>query len=435
LISILFNKGIFLNSISSVIEGLATPVLMLVMTPIFLDTLGAEDFAIWVLVNTFVASLMALSFGGGNTIIKYLSDAKYQDKNIFSSIFLFQLFVIVIISVFFYILSYLAEKIITYDLFEFANYVVALFFIKQLEFLNYAFCKGKERFEVSSVLSSVAKLSFFGVQLIALIFDNGLGLIFEYAIYASIVVYTAQIVILKKIFLDFFLLKFFDIRKIKAIFDYSVWSWYISIVGIFYSNFDKWLVGLILGLEGLGYYAVAILFYNQAYMLVSSLVAWFFPMVSREGSTYNTHYLYNTLTKLISFSSVVVCALLLNYEQIFIIWLGEANYSNSSDYITLFLFLLPIFVLKIIPHYMLLAKGMLREKLKYDVMIVLIRIIGGIFLMIQFGVNGLVSWFAVDLLFTIALYNGNFLNILNLDTKLFIAFSVCFSLFGLIISL
>ena len=431
MINSLLNKNNTINAISSGAEGIVVPALMLFMVPTFLNALGPDSFATWILVNTFVTSLMALSFGGGNTIIKYLSDTRYQNNAIFSSIFVFQLFVIIILSIFFYVLSYLVEKITIYSLFEFTSYIIAIFFIKQLESLNYAFCKGKERYGVSSMLSSIAKVVFLGVQLVVLIYSNNLNLIFEYAIYASVFVYFVQIIILKILFKDFYLFYLFEVKNIKTILSYSVWNWYLSIVGVVYSNFDKWLVGVVLGLETLGYYAVAVLFYNQAYMVISSLVAWFFPMVSREGFTFKIQYLYNTLTKTISFLTIVTCIFLLNYNQIFILWLGDDSYKVASVYISLFLCILPLFSLKIIPHYLLLARGLLREKFRYEIFILFVRVVVGIILVTKYGINGLIAGFLVDLVVTIIFYNRIFYKFLSRGTKLIILFTMFFSLFGL----
>ena len=97
--NLILNKRVTINSISSLFESIVVPVLMLVMVPVFLNRLGPNSFAIWILVNTFVTSLMALSFGGGNTVIKYISDVRYQSNATFSSIFTFQLFVIIMESI------------------------------------------------------------------------------------------------------------------------------------------------------------------------------------------------------------------------------------------------------------------------------------------------------------------------------------------------
>lgn len=431
--NLLFNKENIINSFSSFFESIVVPILMLVMVPIFLNRLGSDTFAVWILVNSFVASLMALSFGGGNTIIKYISDSRYEVNSTFSSIFAFQLFVIIVLSIIFFLLAFIVEKITGGIFFDFTNYVIAIFFVKQLEVLNYSFCKGKERYDISSILSSVAKVVFLGTQLITLFFSSNLTLIFEYAIYASVIVYVVQLIILKSWFEDFNLFRFFDSRIITIVLQYSLWNWYLSIVGVIYSNFDKWLVGLVLGLETLGYYSVGVLFYNQSYMMVNSLVAWLFPMVSREGYSTKVRYIFNILLKTLPIFTILTCIFLLNYSHIFVFWLGEKSYNLASTYIALFLCILPLFVLKIVPHYMLLALGLVREKFRYEIIILFVRVFLGVMLITNYGIQGLIAGFCVDLVLTSILYNANFSNLLTSSTKLVMLFTIAFTFLSLLV--
>jgi len=429
--NVLLNKANTINSISSVIESIVAPAIMLLMVPVFLNILGSESFAVWILVNSFVASLMALSFGGGNTIIKYISDQRYKDNFLFSSIFIFQLLILLILSVIFFSISLILEEFFVNSLFAYTNYIIAIFVIKQLESLNYAFCKGKERYDISSILSSSAKLVFLGTQLIALIYTNDLNLVFEYAIIAALFLYLIQIIILKNIYSDFKLFHSFKITNIKLVLSYSIWNWYLSLVGIIFSNFDKWLVGIVMGFEVLGYYAVAVLFFNQTYMIINSLVAWFFPMVSRKGMTSEIVYLYNALTKGIAFLTILASLFLINFNQLFIFWLGTDNYILSSQSIYLFICLLPAFSLRIIPHFMLLARGQVRKKFFYDAIALFVRGIIGIFILNSYGINVLITGFLIDMVITIILYNYSFYKHLDNLSKIVIAITLLFSIVNL----
>ncbi len=429
--NVLLNKANTINSISSVIESIVAPAIMLLMVPLFLNSLGSESFAIWILVNSFVASLMALSFGGGNTIIKYISDQRYKDNILFSSIFIFQILILLILSAVFICISIILEEFFENNLFSYTNYIIAIFIIKQLESLNYSFCKGKERYDISSILSSSAKIVFLGTQLIVLIYTNDLNLVFEYAIIAAFIIYIIQIIILKKLYSDFKLFHSFNISNIKLILSYSIWNWYLSLVGIIFSNFDKWLVGIVMGFEILGYYAVAVLFFNQTYMIINSLVAWFFPMVSRKGMTSEIAYLYNTLTKGIALLTIFSSLLLINFNQLFIFWLGADNYNLSSQSIYLFICLLPAFSLRIIPHFMLLARGQVRKKFFYDVLALFVRAIIGIFVLNYYGMNVLIAGFLIDMIITIILYNYSFYKYLDSLSKIVIAMTLLFSISSL----
>lgn len=432
MINLLLSKSNIVNSISSAIESIIAPLIMLVMVPIFLNLLGPNSFAIWVLVNSFVASLMALSFGGGNTLIKYISDKKYKDTSILSSIFVFQIFILIILSFFFWVFSFIAENFFDYSLHIYTGFIISIFFIKQLESLNYSFCKGKERYDISSLLSAIAKILFLSTQLVILIYTNDLKLIFKYAIYVSFLFYLIQIVILKKLFADFMLLKAFNIKNIKIFFNYSIWNWFISIVGMLFTNFDKWLVGFVMGLEVLGYYAIAVLFFNQTYMIINSLVAWFFPMVSSKGITKEIIYLYNILIKVIAIITTICSIFLLNFNQLFIFWLGFDTYKLTADFIYLFICLLPIFSLRITPHFMLLAMGYVQKKFLYDLGALLIRAIIGVYILHFYGINFFIAAFLIDMIATNIMYNLSFFKYLDRISMVIFFLALLFSIFSLI---
>ena len=96
------------SSIYGVIDALVLPLLMIIATPLFLNYLGVEGYATWILINSIIASLAIFNFGGVNVVIKFISAGRGgTDKNtaeeVFSTVFAFQSIAVLLIYVLFLI--------------------------------------------------------------------------------------------------------------------------------------------------------------------------------------------------------------------------------------------------------------------------------------------------------------------------------------------
>lgn len=426
------NKQTLINTFSSAGESLVIPLLMLVLTPLFLMHLGPENFAIWVLINTIIASLSALSFGGENAMIKYISDESYVKKNVFSSIFIFQIGAISIVSVLSYIIFYLYLDIYLNDnsndnLQNFSFYILVLFIFKQFELLIHSFLKGKERYELYALFSTTSKFFFYGVQLLSLLATKEVQIIFENSAIYSVIAFVLQGLLVKHLYTD---LEFFygaNKKTIISVFNYSLWSWFNGIVGVFTVHFDKWAVGYFYGLKTLGYYSIAVLVFNQIYMVMSSLIAWYFPRVSRYGFVDSTKILYNNLVLILLILSIGISVFFLNYDQFFIIWLGQTSYQNTSVFISLFLAILPILSLKIVPHYLLLATGKIKKKFSFDLIGLFLKMVIVLLTLSILGVNEMISFLMIEFLIIAYLYHLNFYKSLTNLTRFACIVSIAYS--------
>ena len=104
------------NSIYGVTDSLVSPILMLIATPVFFSYLGVEGYAIWVLVNSVIASLAIFNLGGSEVAIKFVSSSRNKGSKdsageIFSTIFLFQSIIVLIIYVLFLTVAPIAHTL------------------------------------------------------------------------------------------------------------------------------------------------------------------------------------------------------------------------------------------------------------------------------------------------------------------------------------
>ena len=69
------------NSIWNVIEVLLGPTILFVSIPVFLSQLGAEDYGIWMLVNSIVIVMQAFNLGLNFSTYKHVSIAISKKDN------------------------------------------------------------------------------------------------------------------------------------------------------------------------------------------------------------------------------------------------------------------------------------------------------------------------------------------------------------------
>jgi O-antigen/teichoic acid export membrane protein len=159
------------NSIYSVLDTVFLPLLMLVATPIFVSSLGIEQYGIWMLINSLVVAMSVLNIGGVDTVIRYIS--KYRSSNdlksireIFSTVFVTQLvFALIVLLFALFLISFLQPGenfnigIEDNALFETAlQFGVLVFVVKLIEQVVYGYYKGYERFDITSRFSMISKL-------------------------------------------------------------------------------------------------------------------------------------------------------------------------------------------------------------------------------------------------------------------------------------
>lgn len=66
-------KQFFRNAVWTLLELGLYPLLMLVATPLFINKLGAAQYGLWMLVNTFIQAIHILNFGLGDSTIRLVS--------------------------------------------------------------------------------------------------------------------------------------------------------------------------------------------------------------------------------------------------------------------------------------------------------------------------------------------------------------------------
>ena len=226
------------NSAYGVIDALVFPVLMLLATPILLNSLGLEGYAMWILVNSIIASLAVINFGGGDIIIKFISSGKGgSDTNtaeeVFGTVFIFQLLAILTIYLLFVIIApFTTQYIVSDNLLNLVNilyFAIPVFFIKQLEGLLYSFLSGHEQFGHGTALSSISNIIFISAQIIIAIFTQSVENIFFGALIVSILLFLPQFIYIKTMYKGEISFNKANFGTAKSLLNFGGWNWMSSL--------------------------------------------------------------------------------------------------------------------------------------------------------------------------------------------------------------
>ena len=379
------------NAYFSVIDAVFLPFAMLAATPLFLKQLGAEQYGIWMLINSIIASMAILNIGGADVVTKYVSayrkDENTQNiKQVFSTVFILQIILAAIIS---FLIIWLAPIFVTSGIFKvelkyqplFAQSLIFggfLFVIKMIEQVMIGFLRGQERYDLSSLMSIFSKSILIITQILVVINDGNLSALFLYSFIVLSLILGIEIIGLKLLYLEAQFLTSFSINTLTELLNFSGWAWLLSLALLFTSQIDRWLIGALVGMEVLAYYAIALLVFNQIHAIIASSLSWIFPKVSKMGvNKETTQLLYYAQSYAILLSSLV-SLFLLYFNEIFLFWLGEESYQLIANYLKYFLVLQPIYSLPIVYYYFINGAGLI----KYNFFIVTFHFLLKLFLIL-----------------------------------------------------
>jgi O-antigen/teichoic acid export membrane protein len=400
------------NSIYSVLDTVFLPLLMLVATPIFVSSLGIEQYGIWMLINSLVVAMSVLNIGGVDTVIRYIS--KYRSSNdlksireIFSTVFVTQLvFALIVLLFALFLISFLQPGenfnigIEDNALFETAlQFGVLVFVVKLIEQVVYGYYKGYERFDITSRFSMISKLLLISAQVLTVINGYGLDFVFQNGFYVSLIFLIYQIAHIKIIDSNIVFLSGFKVSRIVEIFNFTKWTWVISAIATASSQLDRWLLASLANMQVLGYYSISLLIFNNLHSIMASAMGWVFPKVATINSNKEINQLYHRLQGLLLLASPIICFILINSDFIFELWLGQDTYSESSEYVHFLLSILPIYSLGIIPFYLVKGTGHIKYNFITDVGTFLIRFVLMYVLYDYMGIKGIIIALAVSGLF------------------------------------
>jgi len=361
------------NSLFNIADSIFLPAVSILAVPFFIFKLGAGDFGLWMLVNTLIASVSALNIGGANVVIKYVSQyngdgEKQKIKEVFATMFLFQLVVGVLILC---VCLLLSRLLVDQNLMEISNQQKVIFqqcigicswifVIRLLESIINGYFKGVERFDVASILSIMTKSMLLAAQVLMLALGGDLVDVFRLTLLVLACIFAFQVFLVKKIEKNVSFVIGASWACLKRTLNFSAWNWLLSVSAVVVSQLDRWVVGLLAGVENLGYYSIVYMVVTQMHLVFSSGLAWIYPMTSRLNRSPQIVDLFYKAFSFCVLASSAVALFLIMFPYPFRIWLGTNSYNEIASALSWAMLILPVYATTAVPFYLVNGLGMIK---------------------------------------------------------------------------
>lgn len=393
-------------------EYLTYPVLIFLATPILFRCLGIENFGLWMLAVTFVSSWGLVNLGVAPTITRYV--ALYRDEvGMGKAMSVVQaglawallgggLAMATLALASDWLANNWLKSMGSHD--SVKNVLLfssLLLLLAQVEFTYKAAIKGSELFGLAAKLEVVCKSVL--VMVFVLVAYLGMGL--------SAVLITMMIfAVINCLIYGFALSRIMGrgiwmpmiTKKMAAeIRTFAGWNWLQVLAGVFFNQFDRLLIGALMGAAPLAVYTACIQVAQQIHALPASIFSVILPVFSRRKSKTRLNnseiILYGIFVSVLLAAPILLCS-----ELILELWMGK-NFASENKVLLMMLagsyFLLSI---NIVPHFIALVSG-------HTKFISLVNLLGGIasilttvWLMGEYGLIGLVvGKFAYGIIITL----------------------------------
>lgn len=328
-----------LGAVISLVTIIASILVQLIYTPIYMKFLGTVDYGINSLVQTIITYVTLLNLGLGNTIIRYTVQYREQNKleeekkinAMFLMIFLIIMFLSIIIGGIIYlkIPSFFVNKFTDEELVR----TQKVFLITMI---NTSFSFPISVFS-ANIFSREKYLYQKSITLLKILISPILGFILMKKGYGLIVI-VSMTTILNLIvgFLDVgyalklgmkFIFKNINFKILKEIFKYSIFIFLGLIMDKVYWGVDRILIGKYLGAEAVGIYSVASVFMLVYMNFASSISTLVFPRINKLILENNKNNLSNFIFKIGKIQymllGLISSGFILFGKEFINLWLGE----------------------------------------------------------------------------------------------------------------
>ncbi|WGD35771.1 oligosaccharide flippase family protein [Olleya sp. YS] len=411
------------NSIYATLDVVFAPFFLVIATPIFISQIGIEKYGLWILVNSVLASLSIFNFGINETIIKYISESKSKNDNlfqskVFSSVILFLVLLSVIILGAIYLVffsNYFLNFFKVTEIIKILLFAFPLFFIKQIEQALFALHKSHEDFKHLAKQSFISKALLYLSQIIAVFVFKDVKSVFMISVIVAGLYLLYQFYELTHKYESVFVRKNASVSVFKGILGYGKWAWFSSTILIFSAHIDKWIVSSLLGLKIFAYYSIGVSVLNQLKTIHTASISWVFPKISgNQLSVSERANLHFKLTVFVSVLGLMVSFFLVKTDFLFKLWLGDFTFQNSKLYLHTFLYLLPIWLMSAASFYYLQGLAIVKKKFFADSLVLILKIVVTFVALLKLDIERWPILFFIPMLVEVILFSS----IVNKHSKL-----------------
>ena len=358
------------QSVWSMMEYLAYPLMMFLATPVFLSTLGAQQYGQWMLLLTFNGFGGAAGLGMGAAAIKEVSELRGKSDmpaaanavrnclavTLASSLILATAMIGLGLTVAPGWLAKIGPFAIVSTIIVAASILITL---EQVDVVFAGAIKGCERFELSALSEVISKFVAVLTSIIIAYITRNLLWIIATTIFIAVMRTTIKSHIAAMLLQNGLLYPIWNHSTINRVFAFGKWTWTQGIASTLFATADRLIVGGVLGAESLARYGICLQLAQQVQAIPAAAAQVIFPLVSRmraEGKDIRIT-VSKAMTALCILSAIIVCPMIFLRNEILELWVGS-NLSHGIGPILLVLSIsFAILSVNNVPHYVLLGLG------------------------------------------------------------------------------
>lgn len=395
----------FKNAAWNLGNTVSFPLLVLLATPFFIQRLGAEQYGIWMLINTTTQLMSILNLGLGDTAIKYISRYKaigeeWRIRETTAAIIGIGLVVFVLALLLGAGLYAALQKTDWFSITpamrtlaaKSAFLAFALFGLKFQEQIVLSIFQGYERYDVASAISLSSRVLILLGNVIFVYFGFSLLEVFASSSVLLFFFLLLEMGYAKSKFPAIQLSPSYRIGPIRSVFSFGIWSWLQSLMAIVTTQTDKFIVAYFSGVQLLTFYSLGSLLTTQIHGMFASVSAWVFPSVSKRVSQDEPlpRFYKKADVALLSFGFTGLIVFLLIEKLLLVFWLGEDTYIRAIPFIRVFIYYNLFLLLNILPFYFLNGAGYIKQNTFAELIAKVLNIGGMILGYVVWGTVGLI---------------------------------------------
>ena len=358
----------------SSVDYAIVPLLWLLTTPYFIQSLGPDQYGIWMLVNAFVGFSGMANLGLGDATIRFIAQyrASSDDKAI-ANVIRLTFMVYAVLCTVLPVLVCLSAPLLVSDVFSVhqdsaAMAVTALrvggvaIAIRLLDSIPTSILHGYERFDLSAK-----------IRIPTAILTMMLNVLLVFLGYSVVELTVASVTILvagalvkaafaKRLLSPAFAFSGTSVRSnSREVTSFAVYSWLQAVGGTMLGQADRLLVASLIGTRTLAYYAICVQFSQQIHALLAQALSFLLPMVSAlriDGDTGRISRTYFASANIVVVVATIlgIPAFLLSHE-ILETWIGPSFASEAELLFRAFVVVFTLLSTSIVPHYIMNALG------------------------------------------------------------------------------
>jgi O-antigen/teichoic acid export membrane protein len=364
------------NSLWTVADVAVYPVVMVFSIRFFMERLGDEQYGIWMLVNSLIASLSMVNIGFGDATVKFVAQYRALKRPeaiagvvsaTLSSYVLMAIGLALITGAGAWLVGAMewhrafrisdANKQITLLAFQIG---AVTFCMRLIEQIVLATLKGFERYDAASRLSIASKLTVLGLNIYMVWAGASIVQIFINSAMVTAVAVVLEFWWMAKLVPG---VRFTLARNeyMKEVTPYGLWAWVGSMIGVLGGQMDKLLVTYVAGVAVFAYYASAAFVGERGLGIAAAAAGFLFPIISaRYAKGDSLVKLYTKAQMVLGGGGLLGAFVLLQFEGPLFSLIFKEKYASMAPFLHGFLIYLGVMCTTVVPYYFLAGSGLVR---------------------------------------------------------------------------